>query len=71
VRQEALAVYRSYDLSPETVQALEDGLRHALGRVGIHPVLQIHFLMARHPERVAHIGIRDYLPEIAVLAETA
>ena len=54
------AVLEEYRLTPQERQALRDGTLEAMGKVGVHPILQIHWLLARTPEMRRQMSIRDY-----------
>jgi hypothetical protein len=62
VRSEPLAVFREAGLTAGQCDALLDGSFGALDRIGVHPVLRMHFQMASKPEIGEHVTIRDFLP---------
>ena len=53
-------VFEEYRLSEEEKQALRAGDPASLGRVGIHPLLQMHYGMARRPEMAHSMSIAEY-----------
>jgi len=51
-------------LSVQECAALRDGSFGALERIGVHPVLRMHYQMAVNPELANHVTIRDFLPRL-------
>jgi hypothetical protein len=58
------ALFKEAGLSEQECAALREGSPVALERVGVHPILRMHYLMATHPELAENIGIRDFLPAL-------
>jgi hypothetical protein len=53
-------VFEEFGLDETEKQALREGSPAAMGRAGIHPILQMHWAMARRPELVRQMSILDY-----------
>ena len=53
-----------YGLDQAQVAALLDGSPPALNGIGVHPVLQMHFLLATRPEMASHVSVREYLADL-------
>jgi hypothetical protein len=51
-------------LSETERAALRDGSPPALERVGVNPILRMHYLMATKPELAASVTVRDFLPDL-------
>jgi hypothetical protein len=62
LRTEPERVFEEATLSAEECAALRDGSFGALERVGVHPVLRMHYQMAINPQLGNHVTIRDFLP---------
>ena len=52
-------------LSAEECAALHDGSPAALERVGVHPLLRMHYLMATNPGLADSVSVREFLPALA------
>jgi 2'-aminobiphenyl-2,3-diol 1,2-dioxygenase, small subunit len=61
---DASAVFDEYGLAESERQALADGSPEALGRLGVHPILQMHYMLARDPAMAAQITIRAYADQL-------
>lgn len=57
-------VFEEAGLSLQECAALRDGSFAALERIGVHPVLRMHYQMAVNPELANHVTIRDFLPRL-------
>ena len=53
-------VFDEFGLSEEERRAFREGSVEAMGRVGVHPILQMHWMMARNPEIMQQMSILDY-----------
>jgi hypothetical protein len=62
LRSEPERVFEEAQLSAQESAALRDGSFGALERVGVHPLLRMHYQMAINPELGNHVTIRDFLP---------
>jgi hypothetical protein len=62
LRAEPERVFEEAKLSVQECAALRDGTFGALERIGVHPVLRMHYQMAVNPELGDHVTIRDFLP---------
>lgn len=62
MRRDPMAVFREAGLTAAQCGALLDGSFGALDRIGVHPVLRMHYQMASKPEVGEHVTIRDFLP---------
>lgn len=54
------AVFDAFGLDEDERQALREGSPAAMGRIGVHPILQMHWVMARRPEITQMMSILDY-----------
>jgi len=64
IQSEPQKVFAEAGLSEEECRGLEDGSFAALDRIGVHPVLRMHYQMATNPEIGKHVTIREFLPQI-------
>ena len=53
-------VYDEYGLDPVQRAGLDDGTPPALTAVGVHPILQMHFLLASNPDVARLITVDAY-----------
>ncbi|BAN51413.1 MULTISPECIES: subunit of meta-cleavage enzyme [Pseudomonadaceae] len=53
-------VFEEYGLTPPERTALLEGTPQALASIGVHPILQMHYLMYKNPEMATHVSIKDY-----------
>lgn len=58
------AVLARYPLTDTERQALLAGSFETLHQVGMHPLVQMVYSMARHPELSAQLSVRDYLADM-------
>ena len=54
------AVFAEFDLDEADREALRRADPAAMGRLGVHPILQMHYLMARNPGMVRRMSIALY-----------
>jgi 2'-aminobiphenyl-2,3-diol 1,2-dioxygenase, small subunit len=54
------AVFEQFGLSEAERAALRDGSVEAMGSAGAHPILQMHWLMARQPQIMEQMSILEY-----------
>ncbi|MGH7859060.1 MAG: subunit of meta cleavage enzyme [Candidatus Binatia bacterium] len=54
------AVFEEFGLDAGERQALREGSPAAMGRIGVHPILQMHWVMARRPEITETMSILGY-----------
>jgi hypothetical protein len=64
VQREPQKVFAEAGLSAAECQGLADGSFGALDRIGVHPVLRMHYQMATQPQIANHVTIRDFLPAL-------
>nr|BAH60861.1 small subunit of meta-cleavage enzyme [carbazole-degrading bacterium OC13S] len=57
-------VYEKYSLTDAEKEALRDGSFSALGNIGVHPVLRMHYQMVLNPDMANHVTIRDFLSRL-------
>jgi hypothetical protein len=57
-------LFAEAELSPRELAALRDGSPAALERVGVDPILRMHYLMATNPGLADSISIREFLPAL-------
>jgi len=54
------AVFDEFGLGADERQALLQGSPDAMGRIGVHPILQMHWVLARRPEVAQSMSMLDY-----------
>ncbi|MGE0874055.1 MAG: hypothetical protein AB7O31_05215 [Burkholderiales bacterium] len=59
-RAERQAVYEEYGLDAAERAALDEGTPPALTAAGVHPILQMHYLLASNPEVAKLITVNAY-----------
>ena len=59
-RGQRAAVYEEYGLNAEERAGLDEGTPPALTAAGVHPILQMHFLLASNPEVAKLITVQAY-----------
>jgi len=64
-RENRQAVLAEYGLTEAETAALLEASPPALASIGVHPVLQMHYLLFSNPEMAEHVTVRDYLPRLA------
>lgn len=64
LQQDPDAVFREAGLSEDERVALLEGSFGALERIGVHPLLRMHYQMASRPDIAWHVTIRDFLPAL-------
>jgi Aromatic-ring-opening dioxygenase LigAB, LigA subunit len=57
------AVFREFGLTPEEAAALQEGSIGALARIGVHPILRMHWLMMSQPGLASQMSVAEYLPK--------
>jgi hypothetical protein len=57
-------LFEEAELSPEECAALREGSPAALERIGVNPILRMHYLMATNPGLAEGVSIRDFLPAL-------
>jgi 2'-aminobiphenyl-2,3-diol 1,2-dioxygenase, small subunit len=58
------AVFRAYRLTAEEGAALREASPASLGALGVHPILQMHCLLAFNPHIAEAISIRAYAGQL-------
>jgi hypothetical protein len=58
------ALFERFKLDEGERAALRDGSFKALGQIGVHPILRMHYQMACNPQMADHVTIRDFLPAL-------
>lgn len=53
-------VFDEYGIIGDERVALLEASPPALASIGVHPILQMHYLMYRNPDMAAHVTVRDY-----------
>jgi 2'-aminobiphenyl-2,3-diol 1,2-dioxygenase small subunit len=53
-------VFSEYGLNKDERQALTEATPPALAGIGVHPILQMHYLLFRNPDMAALVSIREY-----------
>lgn len=64
VRTEPQAVFEEAGLSSAERDALADGSFGALDRIGVHPILRMHYQMAVNPQIAEHVTVKHFLPAL-------
>lgn len=64
LRADREALFDRYGLDPDERAALRDGSFSALSRIGVHPILRMHYQMAMNPDMAQHVSIRSFLDEL-------
>lgn len=59
-RSRRAEVYDAYGLNAEERAALDEGSPPALAAAGVHPILQMHYLLACNPEVAKLITVNAY-----------
>ncbi len=54
------AVFDEYGLNDAERNALAEASPSALASIGVYPILQMLYLIARNPDMAGHVTIRDY-----------
>jgi len=60
LRERRAEVYDAYGLDPAERAALDAGTPPALASVGLHPILQMHYLLASNPDVAKLITVEAY-----------
>ena len=58
-------VFAEYELTEEERAALTEASPPALASIGVHPILQMHYLLFSNPDMASHVSMRDYLAPLA------
>lgn len=59
-RTERAKVYDEYGITPEERRGLDEGSPPALAEAGVHPILQMHYLLACNPDVAKLITVNAY-----------
>lgn len=59
-RDERAKVYEEYGLNEAQRAGLDEGTPSALASAGVHPILQMHYLLASNPEVARLITVNAY-----------
>jgi hypothetical protein len=57
------AVFAEFGVTSEEAAALQEGSIAALARIGVHPILRMHWLMMSQPDLASHMSVAEYLPK--------
>lgn len=60
LRADPTAVFRAYGLTEAEQAALREASPPALGALGVHPILQMHCLLAFNPQIADAISVKAY-----------
>ncbi|MBI5263425.1 MAG: subunit of meta cleavage enzyme [Bradyrhizobium sp.] len=58
-------VFAEYELTETERAALTEASPPALASIGVHPILQMHYLLFSNPDMASHVSMRDYLATLA------
>lgn len=58
-------VLAEYGMTEVEQAALDEASPPALASIGVHPILQMHYLLFSNPDMASHVSMRDYLAELA------
>jgi 2'-aminobiphenyl-2,3-diol 1,2-dioxygenase, small subunit len=58
-------VLAEYGLTEAEKAALTEASPPALASIGVHPVLQMHYLLFSNPDMASHLSMRGYLVQMA------
>lgn len=58
--QEPERVFDEYQIPVEERDSLIESSPSALEKIGVHPILQMHYLMFRNSDKAEHVTIRGY-----------
>lgn len=56
-------VYDGYGLTVAEREALSEASPAALASIGVHPILQMHLMLARNPQMAEMISVKSYTDE--------
>lgn len=59
-RERRAEVYEEYGLDAAERAALDEGSPQALAAAGVHPILQMHYLLASNPDVARLITVQAY-----------
>lgn len=62
---DAGTVFAEFGLTAEEIAALKEATIPALARIGVHPMLRMHWLLMSNPEAAAHMSVTEYLPALS------
>jgi 2'-aminobiphenyl-2,3-diol 1,2-dioxygenase small subunit len=57
------AVYDTYGLTVTEREAISEASPAALAAIGVHPILQMHLMLARNPRMAEMISVKSYTAE--------
>ena len=60
LRRDPQTVYREYGVSVDEQKALAEGTPEAMTRIGVHPILQVHWMMAMNPQMGELINMQTF-----------
>ena len=60
LRRDPKTVYREFGVSAEEEIALAEGTPEAMARIGVHPILQVHWMMAMNPQMGELINMQTF-----------
>jgi Aromatic-ring-opening dioxygenase LigAB, LigA subunit len=63
------AVFEEFGVTPEEASALAEGSIAALARIGVHPILRMHWLLMSQPDLASQMSVAEYLPKFDAGAE--
>ncbi len=55
-------VFLEFGLSADEVAALRDGSIPALAKIGVNPMLRMHWLLITNPAAAEQMSVSEYLP---------
>jgi hypothetical protein len=63
LKSEPDAVYDAYGLTAAERAAFSEASPAALTSIGVHPILQMHLMLARNPKMAEMISVKSYTGE--------
>lgn len=64
VRTNPEGYFEKLELNDEERQALREATFSSLDRIGLHPILRMHYMLAVNPGLAEHVTVKDYLPQL-------
>lgn len=69
VRTNPDSYFEGLGLSVDEQQALREATFSSLDRIGLHPMLRMHYMLAVNPGLAEHVTVKHYLPQLTLEPE--